>query len=374
MRVQLATGDRGGCFYYRMNLPYQVLKHEMDVFINDEVQSIRDAKTKEVTDGLPADEGVDVLVVQRPTYQGIVETLPAVQARGVAVVVEIDDDLTRVHPGNAAYRALTPKTSPHENYQHLQKACQFADWVVVSTPRLAEVFAPHGRVSVVRNYVEDAWLDISRPPSDGRVLGWTGTLATHPTDLAECGSAFADAIEATGARPYVVGDGDALAHFGITEPRGAYAEWVELDQYPHELAKFSVGVVPLEDSKFNEAKSWLKGLEYAAMGVPFVASPVREYREFVEGLPGCSTAKRYRHWLRDLTALLERDDLDEVSEALRTVVRERFTISKHAHEYAEAWERALNHRRKQVPTKSMWPFTLPPLRPADPSLLSQGPR
>ena len=47
--------------------------------------------------------------------------------------------------------------------------------------------------------------------------------------------------------------------------------------YTSSVAELGVGLVPLLDSAFNRAKSWLKGLEYAALGVPFVASPTPEY-------------------------------------------------------------------------------------------------
>jgi hypothetical protein len=39
-----------------------------------------------------------------------------------------------------------------------------------------------------------------------------------------------------------------------------------------------VGLVPLTRGPFNEAKSYLKGLEYAAAGIPFIATPTEEYQ------------------------------------------------------------------------------------------------
>jgi len=51
---------------------------------------------------------------------------------------------------------------------------------------------------------------------------------------------------------------------------------------PYELNKgfvFDVGIVPLTDIPFNHAKSYIKGLEYAAAGVPFVCSYSPQYDE-----------------------------------------------------------------------------------------------
>ena len=41
--------------------------------------------------------------------------------------------------------------------------------------------------------------------------------------------------------------------------------------------KFDIGIVPLNNIPFNSAKSWIKGIEYAAGGIPFVASSLDEY-------------------------------------------------------------------------------------------------
>ena len=47
-------------------------------------------------------------------------------------------------------------------------------------------------------------------------------------------------------------------------------------------ACMDVGLVPLASNVFNEAKSALKGMEYAACGIPCLATPTGEYRRFVQ--------------------------------------------------------------------------------------------
>lgn len=365
MRVQLATGDQGGCRFYRMSLPQQALKGELDVFEDIEIHSIRDPSTRAIKDAIPADEGVDVVVVQRPTHLGILESIPYLQARGIAVVVEMDDDLSTIDRDNAAWHSLHPSVSPYENYVNALKAARLADWVTVSTPRLAEVYGAHGRVSVVRNYVSDAWLDIDVPMGLPRHVGWTGNIATHPHDLNVAGSAVADAAAEARARGYLIGGPEGMGPLGFTEETCTTADWVPVEDYPREIAKLDVGIVPLANTRFNESKSWLKGLEYAAMGVPFVATPTPEYACLAGMLPGCATARKYRQWRNELVRLLSSDDLPAISAELRATVRDQFTIRSHAHEYAEAWERALRRRRSIVPERAMWPMYLPPVERRD---------
>src|SRR5689334_24701002 len=44
------------------------------------------------------------------------------------------------------------------------------------------------------------------------------------------------------------------------------------DAWPRALSALGIGLAPLADSTFNRAKSWLKPLEMAAVGVPCVMS------------------------------------------------------------------------------------------------------
>lgn len=357
MRVQLAPGDKSGCRYYRIALPAQALGDEVDTFEMSELQVLHHPETDEMDDVLPEDEDVDVVVIQRPTNGDILKAIPMLQANGVAVVVEMDDDLSQLDREHVAWASLHPTHSPHMNYANALKAAKLADWVTVSTPRLAEVYGKHGRVSVIRNYIDDAWMDINVPPPYYvRMLGWSGTVATHPRDLNVVGSAARDAVRDAGAHAYIVGGREARDVLGFSEKECGIAPWVQLEDYPYQLGMINVGMVPLANSKFNEAKSWLKGLEFAAMGAPFVATPMPEYERLTTMLPWCETAKKYGDWRKKLARLLSAPDLAEISESLRACVREDLVISKHAHEYAEAWEKALAYRRSIVPERRAWPL------------------
>jgi hypothetical protein len=45
----------------------------------------------------------------------------------------------------------------------------------------------------------------------------------------------------------------------------------------HLMFQMDIGLVPLNDIPFNRAKSFIKGLEYTASGIPFVAQGTGEY-------------------------------------------------------------------------------------------------
>jgi spore maturation protein CgeB len=57
----------------------------------------------------------------------------------------------------------------------------------------------------------------------------------------------------------------------------SYQEREPMTFYPSLFRKFDIGIVPLSNIPFNHAKSTIKGLEYAAAGIPFVSSYSPEY-------------------------------------------------------------------------------------------------
>jgi len=101
---------------------------------------------------------------------------------------------------------------------------------------------------------------------------------------------------------------------------GADPAWLrrlppERSDYPHfarwlrDLAgEFDVGLAPLIDTEFNRLKSDIKILEYTALGLPAIASPVGPYRN-IETLEVCDSPD---DWYETLSTLItDRTRLDE---------------------------------------------------------------
>lgn len=216
------------------------------------------------------------------------------------VVVDIDDNFAALDRRNVAWVNTHPSFNPDVNRHHLGKLCAIADLVTVTTPALARRYGAHGRVAIIPNHVPAWYLDVVQPVNPRIVVGWTGMVATHPGDLQVTGGAVARAVESTGAMFAMVGLTDQVKdNLGLAaEP--ATAGIVSLDVYPYAMSRFDIGIVPLDATAFNEAKSSLKGLEFAALGVPFVASDTGPYR----ALPVGRVARRPRDWERALRVLI----------------------------------------------------------------------
>lgn len=363
MRVHVHASDEGGCGYYRMIWPAQTVAAadpdiEVSVIRPDSEEArlrlqCRDAVRMKATGQIVRERQVidleevpecDVLVLQRPLLSDLADVIPVLQRHGIAVVVEVDDDFHAIHPRNQAYVWCHPKSSPDRNYLHLERACHHADLVTVSTPALARRYGRHGRVAVVPNYLPRAWMNVHPEREPGKVrVGWSGTVESHPTDLQQTGGAVARIARGREDVEIVcVGTGVGVAnHLQIESVKAS--GWVSIEAYPAAMAQVDVGIVPLDQSPFNEAKSWLKGLEFAAAGTPFVASPTQQYRALADAGIGL-LAKNAHQWESRLRRLVDDPSWRaEYGLQCRERVLEGFLIDQHAHLWRDAWQRAREH-------------------------------
>lgn len=300
-------------------------------------------------------EDADVVVLQRVTNRYMAESIPLVRRQGIAVVVDIDDDLGNIHPSNPAYLALHPDNEgkralngmvSHHSWEHLATACAAATLVTTSTPALINRYAAHGRGAVIRNYLAPHYYGVEHVDSD--LVGWPASLHSHPNDAEAVGTAIARLVNERGGRFDVCTRPKGIAQaFHLNEdPPGVMAE-TDIYQWPQEVARLGVGIAPLADTPFNAAKSWLKPLEMSAVGVPWVASPRVEYAA-LNALGAGVLADHQRHWLRELTDLMRNEARRrEMAEAGHEVA-DGLRLSDHVWRHWEAWEQALSIQRQQV--------------------------
>jgi hypothetical protein len=102
------------------------------------------------------------------------------------------------------------------------------------------------------------------------------------------------------------------------------------------MLTFDIGLVPLTDITFNHAKSFLKGIEYAAGNIPFVASALPEYQILAKSGVG-RVAGSADDWVKHLTELLDyRTRKIEAAVQRQTVLRDH-SIRARASEWSEVF-------------------------------------
>lgn len=358
MKIQVFPADSAGCGHFRLIWASRVLidaGHDVEIRPpENRGLKLRIGGDDHVEEVLDVD-GVDVIVFQRLTHQWMAEAVPLLRARGVAVVIDVDDDLSCVHPRNPAYSSMHPRYAGRvdpatrqvnrHSWAHLARACREATLVTVSTPALLERYARHGRGHVIYNHLPAHYYGV--PHTDSPVLGWPAALASHPDDPAVLGGAVAR-LAGEGAQFRVVGDpvGVGVA-FGLTaDPPGRTG--IGVDAWPAAVADLGVGLAPLADTKFNAAKSWLKPLELSALGVPWVASPRAEYARLHRMGAGV-LADTPRRWYRELRRLVADEALREERAQAGRAVADGLRLEPNAWRWMEAWERA--HALQRTPVR-----------------------
>lgn len=272
---------------------------------------------------------VDVILMQRLMHDGIAENIVASQKQGIKIINDIDDWYWGLSPANDAFRHNHPKRNPKENFNHYRKIISRSDLVISSTPYLANRVADFCKAPIV---VSKNTVDITRftPrehfPTPQPLVGWVGSTNHRSGDLETL----------RGILPALVRDGSIrLFHGGTQLQAPSFASKVGVsdehvstmplvphDEYPR-LMVMDIGLVPLTNMPFNRSKSDIKGLEYAAAGVPFIASSLDAYIELQHDLGIGRIAKKPLNWAKHIKELSDHRVRKEEAERNRELVSNR---------------------------------------------------
>jgi glycosyltransferase involved in cell wall biosynthesis len=253
----------------------------------------------------------DLIILQRIMIDGVPELLTMAKNAGQIIVNDIDDWYWGLDPRNQAFNAAHPKKSPKENVNHYRAVVSKSDLIITSTPylqtRLMDMFNKTIPVVVSSNYVDTNRFSVVEQHEDFVKIGWAGSTGHRSGDL----QTLRGVLSRVASDPYV-----KLHHSGAHPGAPAFSseagvEGFELttsplatyDTYPS-LLNFDVGIVPLSDTPFNYAKSDIKGLEYAASGIPFVSSYSPSYESLMKDWgSGFFVAKKPNDWIKSLNKL-----------------------------------------------------------------------
>jgi len=350
VKIAVIPSDLGACGYFRLIWPAEAVRSvrpdwQVDVYRPQDVRIGMGPKGLAVH-GLNL-EGLDLAIFQRIGTPNQVELVRSLQRAGIAVAIDVDDALYCIDPDSASYPAWNDRRAA-THWANLDEGCRYADLVTVTTDALARHYGKHNRVErIVNGLPEGAYAPEPAPRYDPMVtLGWSGVAASHPHDLEAAGDALARVMASDpDVCLRVVGDAAwAAGVFQVPEERLIDAGSHPLNEYHAALRGTDIGLVPLADTRFNEAKSALKALEYSAVGARVVASPTPANIE-LSLTTGLSIAKTPDAWVQAIEMEVERVRHDrERGEAGGPSVR-HLGILPRAEEWAQAWERAVARRQ-----------------------------
>lgn len=330
------AADYEGPGYYRVGLPFQALRGQFDGWETTSSMRILLQEAAEC----------DIVVGQRLTNPASSLWWEGNAIDGRCLIYELDDDLWDLHPTNSAYKFWADP----ERRQHLTRNVEVASGVTVSTPHLAEVVSKiNPNVFVLPNCVDESLLAVERPRRDKLTIGWSGS-ATHIGDFQRTVDPLIRYF-----RKYPETDMHFMSDLNyapmIKKRNARHTGWTKGVSKFHRTIDFDIGIAPLAGHHFNLSKSPIRALEYAALGIPIVASDVGPYRDFVQhGVTGflCRTDDQ---WWKALRALTEDVDLRETMGAAARVQAADHTVQGNAWKWKEAYETIHGGRPAPGPAK-----------------------
>lgn len=279
----------------------------------------------------------DIIYSQRLMHKGLAEAYKMGRNAGQIIVCDVDDWYWGLSPQNAAFLASHPKHNDIENTTAYKESLAAASYLTVSTPFLYEKvsWGPNVQRTLLPNYIEVSRFNpVAHTDTDCPEVGWAGSTSHRSGDIEQLSGVLAPMSTAGKIKIVHAGHWEGsptyASKLGVpdemifrTEPRAGH------NDYP-KILTFEVGVVPLRNIPFNEAKSDIKGLEYAASGIPFVASKLPSYSTLHSdwsalGKAGFFIAKNPQQWVSFLDKLRNPALRKELSEALLENVKTRDT-------------------------------------------------
>jgi len=257
----------------------------------------------------------DILFIHRRTYQPFFARRQ--RRPGVPLVFDFDDALY-----------LPPPSAPQDERTRARFRRNFlatvaaADLVLCGNRELASQ-VPNGRTAILPTPVD---CELFRPdsvkPATDPVVGWVG----HADNLPFL-EALADPLRELARR-------HSDFRLVVVSNRPPKIDGVPVEFRPWKLESevqsfdgIRVGLMPLDDTPWTQGKCAFKALQFMALGIPPVVSPVGMNREVIDdGGNGC-VASKPDEWFECLDQLLkDREHRRRLAEAGRHTVVERYSL------------------------------------------------
>lgn len=351
MRIGFVTSDAdiingefvlSGTGWYRAHLPAQRLaQHGHETVVTNSIVQHPGGSLHPV-DVHGDHYDCDVLVLQRWMKYQAPEGIAEAVASGQVVINDVDDWFFGIPTSNQAFTVTHPrfdKTTETlttrrqaraqgtgittENRTHFYKGLASSSAITVSTSALLERMTerfPRVPVLLLRNPIDLERFTELEDVTDGPTVGWTGGIPWRGHDLQLLKGVLGPYLERHdlrfihGGHHFAAPVEQTAAHqLGIPEARVERRGIVPITSYRELLNGFDIGVIPIDLTPFNACKSALKGLEFGAAGIPFVASATPEYQWLGSGL----LARKPKQWIAHLERLLEPEERVTLGKACR---------------------------------------------------------
>jgi glycosyltransferase involved in cell wall biosynthesis len=223
----------------------------------------------------------------------------------------------------------------------LQGIVERTNAVIVGNPYLADMVSPWSHdVTILPTAVDLCRYTMKTPVTStgGKiVIGWLGTRGNlkHLDEVAPAlrrlSTVYPDLVLKVVSDAAVSVDGVSVM----------YEPW-RLDREVESLHSFDIGLMPLRDTPWTQGKCGYKILQYMAVGIPAVASPVGFNRTLIQDGVNGFLAESPDEWYAKLARLIEDPALrGEIGRNGRRTVEERFSLTRYAADLSQVLDHAM---------------------------------
>jgi|ERR1700754_160426 len=260
---------------------------------------------------------------------------------GVPIVFDFDDAIFVSYrsPSNGylSYLKFATKT---------KTTCRLASHVMVGNPYLAEYARQvNDCVTVVPTTIDTDKYQVvsSKQNSAIPVVGWTGSHSTvqHLDTLRNALETLAKSQRFT---VRVIGTPNYQLE-GVEIEAMKWRSETELE----DLGVIDIGVMPLPDDDWSKGKCALKALQFMALGIPTICSPVGVNTDIIRDGQNGFLASSEKEWVEKLTSLIESKELRErLGKAGRLTVEQGYSARTQAPRVYEVFQSVLQNANVSV--------------------------
>ena len=271
----------------------------------------------------------DVVFVQKITLMRLLWLLKALKIR---YIYDIDDAIYTLHSSDLAKADQPVRVNAAIEYM------KSAKHMIVELPSTEEVAKQHcAHVTSILGPIDtDRYHPSSKEGRNTVTIGWIGSLSNtyylfdiQPALEKLCRKYPELRINLIGTRGFIT-----------KEKNISLINWT-LDSELHELAKFDIGIMPLTDDEWSRGKGSYKLLQYMALGIPAVVSPVGINTVLLKDGETGFFAKTNDEWEAKLSALIENAQLRaQMGKKTRELAVQNYSLDAASNKFISAIKQA----------------------------------
>lgn len=365
IRVISLPVDDGGCGWYRIRQPFEMIKRftDSDAYIVDHQKDNMMA----VMEGLAI---ADTIVYRQGAEMGVPALKKAIgdyftqtkrEPKKQKWVLDIDDNIELISPYSEHYHAYGTEeffdkhldkwlwkdgesdfdlARNRTRVASLIRGMKEADLVTVTTHKLAEYarnYTPN--VKVLPNCVNlDRWWKLPLKRNEQLRVGWSGGIS-HYEDWYSIREPLNRLMKEYQFKLVMVGSN----FMGLIDDENRHLvevhDWVPFKGHPYRMMCMALdfAIIPLADLPFNHYKSSIKWYEMSALSIPSVVSNLLPYREDIKHEKTGLLYKNSKEFYQSMTCLITRPT---IRHSIGTEARKWVEENRSAKQWAEPWVEA----------------------------------